>query len=76
MNLEGDARLASALERAWPRLRAESVFFFLYHLPGVDAGSSEVPDDDEHLLSGDGASCVWRREILSDDTIALRLAWR
>ena len=59
-HLEGERLLASTLVRAWPRLRAESVFFLPCHLPGVDAGSSEVPDD-EPLLSGDGASWVWRR---------------
>ena len=50
----GDTDCAAVFVRAWPRARAEAVFFLPNHLPGVDAAE----DDVEQALSRDGASCV------------------
>ena len=55
-NLRGEAFFTAAFARAWPRLRAEAVFFLPNHLPGVEAGGESEDVPALALLSGDGAS--------------------
>ena len=56
MILEGVAKPISRFVRFWPRLRAVSVFFLPFHLPGVDAGG----EADVELLLGDSTCSLVR----------------